>query len=206
MGQSVERREFLKQGLGFFIAVNLPQFNPSPFPWKREEILFGPNAGFEEARLGGSIGVWADLELYNLDLAEAIKPWNVMVHQLGRDNLFHLEYDSAKIMVYFLPNQINSKTYVKPSPSYTNPYEYCEVLCQLDIRTYTAKHELGHTLGLVDFVVRNTDTNAFPHVNPQKCYIQDKPIKSIMSYCDLSNKNCWICLKIIYTHLDDVQF
>ena len=187
----IERREFLKQGFGLFIAVNLPQSNTLPFPWKREEILFGLNAGFEEARQGESIGVWADPELYNLDLSEAIKPWNTMAHQLGRDNLFHLEYDPEKILIYFLLNQINSRTYVKPSPSYINPYECCEVLCQPDIRTYAAKHELGHTLGLVDFVVVNTDINRFPHVNPQKCYLQNKPIKSVMSYCDLSNEKNW---------------
>lgn len=189
MGQVIERREFLRKTFGLFIAANLPLADLAPFPWKREEVLFGPNAGFAEARLGQSIGIWADPQLYRLDLAEAIKPWNKAARQLNRNDLFHLEYDPEKIKVYFLPNSANSRTYVKAFPSYTDPYEYCIAYSQLDIPTYFAVHELGHTLGLVDFVTRNTDINAIPHVNPQKCYLPEKPIKSVMSACETDQRS-----------------
>lgn len=111
-----------------------------------------------------------------------------MAHQLGRYNLFHLEYDPEKILIYFLPNPANGRTYVKPFPFYTSPYEYCLAYGPIDVNTLSAVHELGHTLGLVDFI-KNSDIQRY--VNPQKCYIQNKPIKSVMSYCDIGSPNNW---------------
>lgn len=187
------RRLILKTGafLGasYLLSGNLPVLayaQEAPFPWTREEVLFGPEAGFEKARTGVPLLVWADPSLANFNLVRSIHPWNKMALNMGRGHLFQPTVDESEADVKFIPG---STTKVVPSPDYIHPYKNSLVFSVPYLTTEMAIHELGHTLGLVDFVKKITNISGY--VNPARCDDPDKQYHGVMSYCDIYQTRFW---------------
>lgn len=188
-----ERRRLLKMagvfGAQLFLTWNFgitTRAQEAIFPWTRGEVLFGLQAGFEKARLGIPLLVWADPSLNHFNLDDSIYPWNKMAAILGRNNLFYPATDISEADIKFVPG---SKTFTKPEPDYTGPFQSCLIFCVPHLSTGMATHELGHTLGFVDFVLKTT--NIAGHINPARCDKSDKPYSGVMSYCDINRRERW---------------
>lgn len=188
-----ERRRLLKMagvfGAQFFLNCNfgIPAYTQETiFPWTREEVLFGLQAGFEKTRLGIPLLVWADPSLKNFNIDDSIYPWNKMAAILGRNNLFYTAKDISGADIKFVPG---SNTFTKPEPNYAGPFQSCLVFCVPHLSTRMATHELGHTLGFVDFVLKTTNIESY--INPARCDISDKPYSGVMSYCDINRREKW---------------
>lgn len=187
---SLERRDFLKL-TGIFGCLYLSdpktlfaemaavQTSQAPFLWTREEILFGPAAGFEEARARIPLGVYSESGIQPAVVAAGIVPWNNLARELRRSDLFYIEKDATMAKIVVTPSIRNRVT---AFPDYVSPYTRCVVELHENIQLQspqTVTHELGHTLGFVDFVFAITDISRL--VNPQRCDLPDKPIRSAMA-------------------------
>ena len=183
----MERREFLKVLGGTMASV--PFYlqdafaEPTPFLWGKEEILFGPEAGFEEARAGIPLGIFASSSIESKEIIGGILGWNALAKELGRQDLFSITYNELEARIIVDPSIRNRVT---AYPDYKGPFEKCVMELNIDVlRILSAEmprvvaHELGHTLGFVDFIFKTTDLTRL--VNPQRCDIPDKPILSIMA-------------------------
>ena len=189
MGQGIERREFFKKAGAFLFAIQeIVSSLPDSFPWTREEILFGPNAGFEEARAGIPLGIWANPALTRIDLPQIILPWNVMANRLGRSDLFYSEEDPDQARIHFMPDIRN---HMIADPDYISPYKLATVYLINYNNPTVGSHELGHTLGFVDFISKGSSKDQ--KVNPQICDSKGKQIRTIMtySYCDWQVQPDW---------------
>lgn len=187
----LERREFLKNFLAATALLTLypkvlldviDQESP-PFPWKREEILFGPQAGFKQARAQIPLAVYVNPSIPPEIVEVGITAWNTLAREIGRNDLFYIEDSPSKAKIAVVPG---SGFHVTAYPDYTSPYEKCHIELNIDLlNIFTQEvprvvtHELGHTLGLVDFVFGGSSLEGL--VNPQRCDLPDKPIRSIMA-------------------------
>ncbi|MDO8486984.1 MAG: hypothetical protein Q7S45_01670 [Candidatus Curtissbacteria bacterium] len=147
------------------------------FPWSRDEILFGPNAGFIEAKKGIPLGVYAASgirpDLVNLSMA----PWNNLANSMGRTDLFYFEENPSRAKI-IIGQSTKDYSYTVANPDFKSPYLRCDIyLVNQWIGVIT--HELGHTLGFVDFIYKDTDPRDY--FNPKRCDLPDKPIHSIMA-------------------------
>lgn len=194
MVEQISRRVVLKMagalGAGLMLPGNLwvpaRAQQEAPFPWTREEVLFGPEAGFEKAQSGVPLSVWADSSLIHFNLEDSIYPWNKVAASLGRDKLFRATTDLSEADIKFVPS---NRTMVVPYPDYIHPYSNCSIFSNPNIYTAMAVHELGHTLGFVDFV--RATTNIASYVNPARCDIAGKPYSGVMAYCDTYRNDRW---------------
>ncbi|HSX19448.1 MAG TPA: hypothetical protein VLE91_04965 [Candidatus Saccharimonadales bacterium] len=154
-----------------------------PFNWQRNEVLFGPNAGFEKATNGQSLSVYVTPGLA-IDLKATIAPWN----KLAGWDLFIPSDDVSGADISFVPN---NTTRVQPAPDFKASYSGCKInINPKDYKlTMEAQHEIGHCLGLVDFVTTGTDTKNY--VNPQKCDDPSKLYLGVMSYCSWEDSRFW---------------
>lgn len=153
-----------------------------PLNWRRDEVLFGPGAGFDKARRGQSLTVWVDPAI-GVKAEEIIGPWN----NLARWNLFTVG-SSGNADISFV---VSDSTWVKPRPDYTVNYTSCTVYTNpsdynlgLELR-----HEIGHCLGLVDFLPKNYPTAGY--VNPKRCDDSNKLYFGVMSYCTWMDLEVW---------------
>lgn len=184
-----KRRNLLKiaaYSIPFLLLGNAETTQAQAFPWTREEVLFGPDAGFVKSHQGTPLLVWADSVLTHFNLEDAISPWNTMALGMGRNSLFQTTQDTDEADVLFIPD---SKTKVVPYPNYTHPFSSCIIYSSPYIYTTMAMHELGHALGFVDFV--RATTNIAGYVNPARCDMPNKPYSGVMAYCDTYRRNRW---------------
>ena len=176
----LERREFLK-GLATTAVLILQK--PQSFLWTREEILFGPQAGFKQAREYTPLAVFVQPGIPPEIIENGINAWNGLAHELRRGNLFRIGGDSSKAEIVVIPSRKNRVT---AYPDYQSSFEWCHIELHIELlNIVTAEiprvvaHELGHTLGFVDFVFGTSSLEGL--VNPQRCDLPDKPIRSIMA-------------------------
>lgn len=187
----LERREFLKGLAATAAAISLyPNLllrmvdqESEQFLWTREEILFGPQAGFEQARAQIPLAVYLNPGIPLTMIENGIKAWNGLAHELGRGDLFRIENDSSKAEIVVIPSR---RIWVTAYPDYQSPFEWCHIELHIELlNSVTADiprlvaHEFGHTLGFVDFAFATTNLEGL--VNPQRCDLPDKPIRSIMA-------------------------
>lgn len=189
----MERRKLLQFGLTAGVRLfmlggvnSIASAESTDFPWTKEEVLFGPNAGFEKARLGEALSIWKDPTLGYVDLEQAISPWNKLALSLGREIFFKAAPDASIADIKVGPG---SKNMTVPSPNYLDPYKSCKIFLVPYAETKVLIHEFGHALGLVDFVQRRTNIEQF--INPARCDNSEKPYFGVMSYCDIKNSAKW---------------
>lgn len=189
----LSRRDFLKMAGAFGAGLMLPgnsviatYAEDAAFPWTREEVLFGPKAGFEKARSGDALSVWKDPGLRHVNSNGAIDPWNKLALSLGRGNFFVVAAESVKADIKVEPGLRNM---IIPSPNYVDPYISCQIYIVPYGSTDILTHELGHAFGLVDFVRANT--NIREHINPARCDNPNKPYRGVMAYCNIYQTGFW---------------
>ncbi len=189
----LERREFLKGLTAVSAALTIYPNDlfeaimqeADAFLWTREEILFAPRAGFEQARAGQPLGIYLHDGVPATIIEPGMTPWNNLARECGRNDLFYIENNPSDASIEVTPG---IRFWVRAYPDYVRPFERCVVELNVEIlRAFTppsyghryVAHELGHTLGFVDFVFARTSTQGL--VNPQRCDLSDKPIRSIMA-------------------------
>ena len=162
MSNLVERRGFLIASVATLALVFLDpktvltqasQGFPEAFPWRREEVLFGDAAGFMESRANIPVGVYTQAAIVPEFVEVGMGVWNRLAREFGRNDFFYSEPDMSEAKIIIVPSV---RDRVIAEPSYLGPYTKCTV--ELISRSSRfAAHELGHTLGLVDFVFATTN-------------------------------------------------
>lgn len=138
---------------------------------------FGPAAGFEKARQGGTILVYPEPALFRVTW-NATEKWNSLAERW----LFWVIDDPVYADVVVRRGDV---TYVSCSPFMTVAYERCYVSV-LEGQEAWLPHELGHVLGFADSVYAGW-YGAPGYVNPSVCDDEAHPAYSgyagVMSYC-----------------------
>lgn len=177
----LDRRTFLgctgATVLGLIVApaVVFAETPDRQFAWKREEILFGAQAGFDDARKGIPIGVHVVEGAPMWLVAAGMEYWNAFSRQARGVDFLYPEADLRKAKIIVKPS---GRNFANNKPDYGVPYTSSEVEIK-DLDPRVMAHEFGHSVfGFVDFLPA---LDKSPHIRPQRCDLPDKPINSIMS-------------------------
>lgn len=178
-------------------TITPPEIDLSNFPWKKDEILMGPDAGFTQARNGEPIKVYIDPRVRKLISNDSFNQWDTFAKKMGRKNdLFAYVNEAPGSQIFVLPSP-DGTTFIDPFDSKygqykTNPqgpFSWVNIQCATDdnrpIDDKTLLHEIGHALGFVDFVTKFMYENPESlrrYINAQPGFLEDKPIKSVLNY------------------------
>lgn len=167
------------------------------YPWTKNELLFGPNAGFQQLiKDGGTIKIYIPPVL-TLVTPDSYAGWNRLGMELIGRPYFESIDDPSLANINLIPSDT---TWVNPVGGYNTPFNkviiYANITNLTDVfNNHKAAHEYGHGLGVVDILGKNeyanhvNGTGGRKYVNPY--FDKDGKYSGIMDYEDSMNPDVW---------------